>query len=55
MAQQFMSLGLGGDYRIMQESAAGQEGEILASQDTATADLDLSRTSASRTFGAQNS
>ena len=40
MAQQFMT-GTGGDYRIMQESAAAQEGEILASQDTATADLDI--------------
>ena len=41
MAQQFMT-GTGGDYRIMQEAAAAQVGEILANQNVATADLDIS-------------
>ena len=40
MAQQFMTGG-GGDFRMMQESAATQEGEILGAQDTAVSTLDL--------------
>ena len=34
MAQQFMT-GTGGEYRVMQEDAASQEGEILGAQNTA--------------------
>ena len=40
MAQQFMT-GTGGDYPIMQESAATQEGEILGAQNTAVTPEDL--------------
>ena len=50
MAQQFVT-GTGGDFKIMNESAAAQEGEILGSQDTATADLDIANITV-QTFGA---
>ena len=50
MAQQFMT-GTGGDYRIMQEAAAAQEGELLVSQDTAVAALDISNIGV-QSFGA---
>ena len=51
MAQQFMT-GTGGEYRIMQEGAAGQEGEIFADQDTAVTALDLPNIGV-QTFGAK--
>ncbi|WP_425152901.1 phage major capsid protein [Candidatus Palauibacter sp.] len=40
MAQQFRT-GTGGDYRIMQEDAASQVGEILGAQNTETANADI--------------
>ena len=40
VAQQFMT-GTGGEYRVMQEDAASQEGEILGAQNTAVAKLDI--------------
>ena len=40
MAQQFMT-GTGGDYRIMQESAAAQVGEIISAQNVAVTALDI--------------
>ena len=51
MAQQFVT-GTGGEYRIMQEGAAGQEGEIFADQDTAVSALDLPNIGV-QTFGAK--
>ena len=40
MSQHIMT-GTGGDYRVMQMDADGQEGEILGSQDTAVSALDV--------------
>ena len=51
MAQQFMT-GTGGDYRVMQEDAASQEGEILGAQNTAVAKLDIANITAV-SFGAK--
>ena len=51
MAQQFMT-GTGGEYRIMQEAAAAQEGEIFADQDTAVTAQDLPNIGV-QTFGAK--
>ena len=51
MAQNFMT-GTGGEYRIMQEDAASQEGEIIGAQDTGVAALDLANIGV-QTFGAK--
>ena len=51
MAQQFMT-GTGGEYRVMQEDAASQEGEILGAQNTAVAKLDIANITAV-SFGAK--